>query len=650
MTMTDLKIVLASSSPRRRELMKLVAQEFTIFPPDFDESRIDESDPVRFAVEAAVLKARAAAERHPDAVVIGADTVVALGRRILGKPGDREQARHMLSLLSGKRHRVITGVALFRSRDERLLADWELTYVTFNRLTPAMIENYLDRGDFLDKAGAYAVQDVGEAFVKRVKGDYENVVGFPVRKVRRLLEIFSRPPVMAHVERSAFPERGGLARDESRELFVPDAVPGDEVEVLITEERPGRSVASALRLHEPSARRVAPVCRHFGKCGGCLFQDHEYGLQLELKREHLRRTLDSEGLGAEILDLVTPIVPSPSIYGYRNKMEFAFSDSKKGVCLGLRERRGGKSPSAGAVYAGWNTVPVEDCPIMGPTVESVFPVVLDYARKKGWSAYDRTTRLGLLRHLVLREGKRTGELMAALATATASAGDFEPLAERLAEALPGLKAFYHVTVDRISDVVVFDRAGLLSGRPYIEEIVDGLTFRLRPMTFFQTNTEAAELLYRKLRTELQSRPGSRVLGLYCGAGAIEVSAASAVKNIIGVDSQPENIAAAAENAAVNGAANAAFIPATVEKYLAQLEAGNFDAVILDPPRSGVSPKAMRRALGLRVRRMIYISCNPLSLARDLKAALNAGYRATSITAFDFFPHTPHLETLVVLET
>lgn len=647
--MTDVKLVLASSSPRRRELMKLVAPEFIVFPPDIDESRIDESDPVRFAVEAAVLKARAAAERYPDAAVIGADTVVALGRRILGKPGDREQARRMLSLLSGNRHRVITGLAFFRGRDERLLADWELTYVTFNRLTPAIIESYLDRGDFYDKAGAYAVQDVGETFVKRVKGEYENVVGFPVGKVRRMLEIFSRPPVMARMERSAFPERGGLALGGSRELFVPDAVAGDVVEALITEAGPGRDVVAAFSLRKPSPRRVAPACPHFGKCGGCLFQDHDYELQLELKREHLRRTLESEGLGAAILDLVTPVVPSPSVYGYRNKMEFAFDDFGKGVFLGLRERRGGSYRSAGAVHAGRNTVPVDGCPIMGPAVGSVFPVVLDYVRKKGWSAYDRATHQGLLRHLVLREGKRTGELMVVLATSTADAGHFEPLAEQLAEALPGLKALYHVPSDRVSDVVVFDRARLLSGRPYIEEIIDGLTFRLRPMTFFQTNTEAAELLYRRLRTVLQERPGSRLLGLYCGAGAIEVSAASAVENIIGVDSQPENIAAAAENAALNAVSNAAFIPATVEKYLARPEVGGFDAVILDPPRSGVSPKAMRRALGLRIPRMIYISCNPQSLARDMKAALGAGYRAASITAFDFFPHTPHLETLVILE-
>jgi 23S rRNA (uracil1939-C5)-methyltransferase len=648
--MTDMKIVLASGSPRRRELMKLIALEFIVCPPDIDESLIDESDPVRFAVEAAVLKAQAAAERFPEATVIGADTVVAIGGQILGKPADRAEARSMLGLLSGHRHRVITGVALFRGRDERQLADWELTYVTFNRLTPEMIDSYLDRGDFHDKAGAYAVQDVGDAFVRRIKGDYENVVGFPVRKVRRMLDLFLRPPVMARVERSAFPERGGWALDGGRELFIPDAVPGDEVEALITEARPGRAVAAALKLNEPSARRAAPACSHFGKCGGCLFQDHDYELQLELKREHLRRTLESGSLGVEILDLVTPVVPSPSVYGYRNKMEFAFGNSRKGVFLGLRERRGGKARSAGAIHSGWSTVPVDNCPILGPAAESIFPVVLDFVREKRLTAYDRVTRQGLLRHLVIRQGKRTGELMAALVTSSAGSGVFEPLTERLAEAVPALKAFYHVSNDRISDVVVFERARLLSGCPYIEETIDGLTFRLRPMTFFQTNTEAAELLYRKLRAALQERPGSRVLGLYCGAGAIEVCAASAVGNIVGVDSQPENIAAAAENAAVNGAVNVAFVPATVERYLARLEAGGFDAVILDPPRSGVSPKAMRRVLGLRVPRVIYVSCNPLSLARDLKAMLGSGYRAVSITPFDFFPHTPHLETFVILET
>jgi len=188
-----MEIVLASASPRRRELMARIVPEFRVFPTDVDESRIAEKDPLVFAIAAAVEKAKRAAEEFPEAAVIGADTVVALGLRILGKPADQEDARAMLRALSGRRHRVITGLAFYRRAEDRLLTGYDLTYVTFRELTDEMIEGYLDQGTFLDKAGAYAVQEVGDAFVARMKGDYDNVVGFPVEKVKRMLARFLEP-------------------------------------------------------------------------------------------------------------------------------------------------------------------------------------------------------------------------------------------------------------------------------------------------------------------------------------------------------------------------------------------------------------------------------------------------------------------------
>ncbi|MGZ5469096.1 MAG: Maf family protein, partial [Candidatus Aminicenantales bacterium] len=172
-----MEIVLASASPRRRELMARVAPDFRVFPTDVDESAIAEKDPLAFAIAAAVLKAKTAAETFREAIVIGADTVVALGLRILGKPADKEEARAMLRTLSGRRHRVLTGLAFYRRAEDRLLTGYDLTYVTFRKLSDEMIEGYLDQGTFLDKAGAYAVQEIGDAFIARMKGDYDNVVG-----------------------------------------------------------------------------------------------------------------------------------------------------------------------------------------------------------------------------------------------------------------------------------------------------------------------------------------------------------------------------------------------------------------------------------------------------------------------------------------
>lgn len=184
-----MEIVLATSSPRRKELMNRLAESFRIVPVDVDESSVVESDPEQFAMRAAALKAEAAATSHPDAIVIGADTVVAVDGRTLGKPADREAAKTMLELLSGRTHLVITGIALQHKSSGRSLVDREVTAVTFRPLSAELIDAYLDRGDYLDKAGAYAIQDIGAKFVSAVDGDYDNVVGFPVSRVGALLSI-----------------------------------------------------------------------------------------------------------------------------------------------------------------------------------------------------------------------------------------------------------------------------------------------------------------------------------------------------------------------------------------------------------------------------------------------------------------------------
>ncbi len=636
-----MEIVLASNSPRRRELMKMVAAEYIVSPVDIDESSAADDDPVRYAVQAAVLKARTAGETHPGSVVIAADTVVAVDSAILGKPADRAEAVEMLGLLSGRRHRVVTGLALYKKDEDRLLTGWEITYVSFRGLDEAIISSYLDRNDFLDKAGAYAIQDVGDAFVAGIKGDYDNVVGFPVNKVRHLLNLFRVPVLTLKAEEPAFPEAGAWAVEEGRRYRLPSAVAGDTVRVQVTGEKSGVFETGLLELVTPSPDRVAPNCPHFGQCGGCLFQDIAYPRQLELKRNFLIRELEAGGVEAGILrDLVGPIVPSPEIYGYRNKMEYGFGLANGTVRLGLRERSGH------AQYR--RTIPLDVCPIFGEAFGKIAPPIMRLAALAGLPIHNQFTGEGCLRNLVVREGKNTGQLMAVLVTAREKIPGLEETAAAMMASVPGLTSFYHVINGRNADVVDFQKTTLVAGLPYIEEKLGSLTFRIRPQTFFQTNSHAAEALYSRIRDKIAENEGARVLGLYCGAGVLETFISSAAASVIGVDSLPENAAAACENAALNGLAQASFIPGRVEQAVLALE-GRFDIAVVDPPRVGLSPKAMRHVLGLNIPRLIYVSCNPRTLGRDLSLMITAGYKITSITPFDFFPHTPHLETLVTME-
>jgi len=636
-----MEIVLASASPRRRVLMARVAPEFRVHPTDVDESAIAEKDPLAFAIAAAVLKAKRAAEAYPEAVVIGADTVVALGLRILGKPVDRADARAMLRTLSGRRHRVMTGLAFYRRADDRLLTGYDLTYVTFRDLSDEMIDGYLDQGTFLDKAGAYAVQEIGDAFVARMKGDYDNVVGFPVEKVRRLLARFTAPALSVEVEDIDFPSSEGRAGAGGRRLLIPGAVTGERVLVQVVGERGAASIAEVIRVESPSPRRAAPRCPHFGPCGGCLFQHVDYPTQLELKGRYLARTLEEAGL-RDAAAAMKPVTGSPDLYGFRNKMEYAFGEKHGELALGLRE----KVTSTRQTYR--RTLPIGTCPIFSPVVERVFPVFMDFARENGLEGFEPATRQGRLRHLVLRQAKRTGELMVLLVTAGLPEVDLPALAGRLAAAAPELRSFAHVTNSRGSDLVEFEGTTLIQGAPFIEERMSGLTFRVYPPSFLQTNTAGAELLYRRIATEAPITKESRVLGLYCGSGAIELSLAGTAGHVTGIDSSPANIANAVENALVNRIENVTFVPGTVEALLdgPPLAA---DVVVVDPPRVGLTGKALRRTVALGAPSVVYVSCNPRSLARDLRGFIDAGYRIASLSPFDLFPHTPHLETLAVLE-
>jgi 23S rRNA (uracil-5-)-methyltransferase RumA/MAF protein len=635
-------IILASQSPRRQELLKKIVPLFRVVPSGLNEEQFREKDPLRFALRAAEAKAREVADKNPSSLVIAADTVVNLSDEVLGKPKDRAQAEGMLHKLSGQRHRVITAVALYEKDREILLTGYEISYVTFKILSDDDIKLYLESSEYLDKAGSYAVQEVGDAFVERLEGDYENVVGFPVARVKKLLDDFQCTGEVVSIIDLALPHDWGVGKTDGLVTFVPGAVVGDRVRVVVSKAKKRLRYGKIVGFEARSPFRVEPKCPHFGACGGCAFQNLAYSKQLELKESYLLRTLQK--IGRLSLDDVErePIAPSPNEYYYRSKMEYAFGGEEGDIFLGLRERA---SPIERYRK---KTVALRTCPIFSRTVEKIFPVLLDFAGQSGLTAYDPMARTGYLRNLVLREAKNTDEILAVLVTKGGKRLDLEDTVRKLEQQVPQVKSFWWVENERVSDLVDFAGKVRIGGAPFIEERLGELRFRIYPETFFQPNPRGAEVLYGRIAAEVRALGARSVLGLYCGSGSIELSVSSAAGEVVGIDSESTNIAAAKENAALNDIRDCRFIEGRVERVLREETFAGFDLLVLDPPRAGISPKGLKHIIGLNIPNIVYVSCNPAAFARDLGLLGEKGYRLRKLGCYDFFPHTPHLESLGIL--
>ena len=635
-------IILASQSPRRRELLQKIVPEFRVVPSGVDEDEFREKDPLRFALRAAEAKAREVAGKNPSSLVIAADTVVNLRDEVLGKPKDREQAIGMLRRLSGQRHRVITAVALYKKDQGTLLTGYEISYVTFKTLGEEEIKAYLDKSEYLDKAGSYAVQEVGDAFVEKLEGDYENVVGFPVARMKKLLDDFRGGGHVVSIIDIALPHDWGVGKIGEVVTFVPGAVPGDRVRVVVSKAKRRLRYGRIVEFEARSPFRVEPRCPHFGACGGCAFQNLAYAKQLEVKETYLLRTLQK--IGRLALDDVQrePISPSPGEYHYRGKMEYAFGGEDGRIFLGLRERA---TPFERYKK---NTVALRTCPIFSGTVEKIFPILLDFAGGSGLDAYDPMARSGYFRNLVLREGKNTNEILAVLVTRKGKNIDLNDTVRELGERVPQVTSFWWVENERVSDLVDYAGKVHIAGAPFIEERLGERRFRIHPETFFQPNPRGAEVLYGRIAAEVRTLGARRVLGLYCGSGSIEISVSRETGEVLGIDSEAPNIAAAKENAALNDIRNCRFLEGHVEYVLKEESFAGFDLLVLDPPRAGISPQGLKQIIDLNIPNIVYVSCNPAAFARDLGRFEEKGYRLRKLGSYDFFPQTPHLESFGVL--
>ena len=463
------------------------------------------------------------------------------------------------------------------------------------------------------------------------------------------------------VERIDFPNKG-IVKVGEETCVVKNALPGQKVTFSVNKLRKGKAEGRLLEVVEKSSLECGSPCSHFGVCGGCTYLSFPYEEQLRIKENQVKRLLDSVLLTGQGEYVWEGIKASPKYFAYRNKMEFSFGDEEKNgpLTLGMHKR--------GSFY---DVLTVEDCRIVDADYRMILKAVRDYFAKKGVSFYHRLTHEGYLRHLLVRKAVKTGEILIALVTTTQNpwtgnaaleqdakqdTADAQALLAGFCEmvrALPligSLAGILHIENDSIADVVQSDATHILYGQDYFYEELLGLKFRITPFSFFQTNSLGAEVLYDTVRNYIGKLQGGResvVFDLYSGTGTIAQLMAPVAGKVIGVEIVEEAVEAASENAALNGLSNCEFLAGDVLKVLDEIT-DKPDFIILDPPRDGIHPKALPKIIGYGVDRIVYISCKPTSLVRDLAVFLENGYRVEKAVAVDQFPWTANVETVVLL--
>lgn len=461
------------------------------------------------------------------------------------------------------------------------------------------------------------------------------------------------------VVRVDFPNKGIVCVGEETAV-VKNSLPGQKVKFSVNKVRKGKAEGRLLEVTEKSPLETGRTCSLFGLCGGCTYLSLPYEEQLKVKEEQVKRLLDSVLNKQEEAWIFEGIKGSPKAYEYRNKMEFSFGDEYKDgpLALGMHKR--------GSFY---DIVTVADCEIVDADYRLILQSVRDYFARAKVSFFHRMSHEGYLRHLLVRKASRTGEILVALVTTSQDPWQGEMAVEGSLDAdalITGFKdlllsleqdgklvgkfaGILHITNDSIADVVQSDHTELLYGQEYFYEELLGLKFKISTFSFFQTNSYSAEVLYQTARDYVGDLGGSdkTVFDLYSGTGTIAQLMAPAAGKVIGVEIVEEAVEAAKKNAAANGLDNCEFIAGDVLKVLDEVEEKP-DMIILDPPRDGIHPKALPKIIKYAVDHIVYISCKPTSLVRDLEVFLENGYRVDKAVAVDQFPWTANVETVVLL--
>ncbi len=441
------------------------------------------------------------------------------------------------------------------------------------------------------------------------------------------------------IERVDFPNKGIVyIPEEDRYVTVKNGIPGQKVRFVINKFKRGNAEGRLLEVLEKSPQETRdPVCSIFPDCGGCMYQTMSYEDQMKMKSDQIRRIMDEAVKGPYTFEGVKA---SPKEFGYRNKMEFSFGDEYKDgpLSLGLHKK--------GSTY---DVLTAADCKLVHRDMNRILMCVLEYFKKRNVSYYRKMQHTGYLRHLLLRRGDETGEILVNLVTTTQEEHDLEPLVQELLDLeLEGkIVGILHILNDSLSDVVRSDETKILYGQDFFYEKIMGMEFKITPFSFFQPNSRGAEVLYKTVREYIGDIQDMTVYDLFSGTGTISQVLAPVAKEVIGVEIVEEAVEAAKENALRNGLSNCKFIAGDVFKVLDEIEEKP-DVIVLDPPRDGIHPKALPKILDYGVDRIVYISCKMTSLARDLEMMQMRGYRVEKMTAVDQFCETVHVETVALL--
>ena len=455
------------------------------------------------------------------------------------------------------------------------------------------------------------------------------------------------------IERVDFPNKGILRAEDGTRVIVKNAIMGQKVSAAVNKVRKGKCEGRLLEVLEKSALELPePGCVHYGICGGCTFQSLPYEEQLSMKEQQVTDLIDAviteENKGYEFL----PIKASPRPKAYRNKMEFSFGDEYKDgpLALGMHKR--------GSFY---DIVNVGECQIVDEDFRRVLKITLEYFKEKQIPFYHKLRHTGYLRHFLVRKAAKTGEILVDLVTTTQMEelsgenesalleGWVKKLCEEKYDGV--LKGILHTKNDSVADTIKNEGTDILFGQDFFYEELLGLKFKITPFSFFQTNSLGAEVLYQTAREfigdALDDEASQTVFDLYSGTGTIAQILSPVAKKVIGVEIVEEAVVAARENAALNGLTNCEFIAGDVLKVIDTIEEKP-DYIVLDPPRDGIHPKALEKIIRYNVPQMVYISCKPTSLARDLEVLQARGYKVKKVQCVDMFPATGNCETVVLL--
>ncbi len=460
--------------------------------------------------------------------------------------------------------------------------------------------------------------------------------------------------------------------DGSETCIVKNTVPGQRVSFTVNKKKGGRCEGRLEQVLEKSPDEITPACRYFGSCGGCTYLNLPYEKQLELKERQVKSLLLPEV--PDLDRIFEGIKQSPVQFGYRNKMEFSFGDSSKGgeLELGLHKRR-----------SFYDILSVKDCRIVDEDYRLILSETLAYFRGKDTPFYHKLKHEGYLRHLLVRKAHKTGEILVDLVTSSQEPAptmctevsliddwlNIMLTIEKQGKLTGTFAGILHTVNDSVSDTIMNDKTDVLYGRDHFYEEVLGLKFKISPFSFFQTNTLSAEVLYDTAREYVlsciehpdaadeglqadglhnnKSSARGTIFDLYSGTGTIAQLLAPVADKVVGVEIVEEAVIAARENAGLNDLHNCEFIAGDVHKVLDDI-ADKPDLIVLDPPRDGVNPKALKKIINYGVENILYISCKPTSLARDLEMLIACGYKPVRICAIDQFPGTVHVETVVLL--